>query len=70
MLFLESIVRKLFKLIFIALLAFYCVAQIADVTKAAAQGPRREWRRVEETVIRGDDASTKITVIGNWDRSI
>ena len=65
MLFLESIVRRLFKLIFIALLAFYCVAQIADVTKAAAQGQRREWRRVEETVIRGDDASTKITVAGN-----
>ncbi len=56
--------RRFHSLIFCALVAFCCVTQIISLSKAAEYS-RKEWRRVEETVIRGGDAMTKVTVIGN-----
>ena len=56
---------RLYSLIFCALAAFCCFTQLVSEATAASQGSKKEWRRVEETVISDGDTSTKVTVVGN-----
>ena len=46
-------------------MAFCFVTQIVFESRAASAGPKKEWRRVEETVISGGETSTRVTVVGN-----
>jgi clan AA aspartic protease (TIGR02281 family) len=57
---------RLYSLIFCALAAFCCFTQLVYEARAASQGSKKEWRRVEETVISDGDTSTKVTVVRNF----
>ena len=57
--------RRLYGLLFYAIVTVCCVAQTVSQSRAASAGSKDEnWRLVGQSVIYGD-AATKVTVIGN-----